>query len=197
MYMAGFGFYRGSIANSVSILPPRPQALIASYRSPTPNISYWHRPHTSKKELPIVFLHGIGVGLYPYMQLLREVNMGRRHEDGMIGIVAVEMLPISSRISPPLPQKEDMCRQLECVLDSHGFDNFVLVSHSSVTPSLQVEHGDSFDIQIWLGDQCPSIEDSRAWPSNFLSHPCGSRFNTVASTRCGVQLCERCLSCSD
>ncbi|KAK5436177.1 hypothetical protein LTR34_001806 [Exophiala xenobiotica] len=128
--LGGFDFYRGSIANSISIIPPRPQALMASYRSPTPNLSYWHRPHTSQKELPIVFLHGIGVGLYPYMQLLKEVNVGRRDEDGMIGILAVEILPISSRICHPLPRKENMCQQLESVLDSHGFDKFILVSHS-------------------------------------------------------------------
>lgn len=135
MYVHGFDFYRGSIANSVGIVPPRPQALIAGHRSPNQHMSYWYLPHTAPKELPVVFLHGIGVGLWPYMQLLKEVNIGRREEDGKIGILAVEILPISSRITTPVPQKDELCDRLRSILHHHGFDDFVLVSHSSVIPS--------------------------------------------------------------
>ena len=137
MSVLGFDFYRGSIAHSVSIIPPRPQALVATHHSPSHNMSYWYHPHTSQKELPIVFLHGIGVGLYPYMQLLKEVNMGRRNDDGKIGILAVEILPISSRITAPVSRKEDMCHQLRSVLHYHGIENFILVSHSLVIPSIK------------------------------------------------------------
>lgn len=132
MSILGFNFFRGSIAHSVGIIPPRPQALVATHRSPSHNMSYWYRPHTSHKELPIVFIHGIGVGLYPYMQLLKEVNMSRRDEDGKIGILAVEILPISSRITAPVPRKEDMCHRFRSVLRYHGIKTFVLVSHSLV-----------------------------------------------------------------
>lgn len=129
----GFDFYRGSITHSISVIPPRPQAFIARHRSPGHDLSYWYYPHTSQKELPVVFFHGIGAGLYPYMQLLKEVNQGRRHEDGKIGILAVEILAISSRITPPVLRKEDMCQQLELILRHHGFEKFVLVSHSLVS----------------------------------------------------------------
>jgi hypothetical protein len=78
----------------------------------------------------MVFIHGIGVGLYPYMQLLKEVNMGRRDEDGKIGILAVEILPISSRITAPVLRKEELCHQFRFVLRYHGIENFILVSHS-------------------------------------------------------------------
>ncbi|KEF56184.1 uncharacterized protein A1O9_07765 [Exophiala aquamarina CBS 119918] len=130
MCVHGFHFYRGSIAHSISIMPPRPQALTTTHRSPNRNMSYWYQPHTSQKELPIVFLHGIGVGLYPYMPLLKEVNMCRQNEDGKIGILAVEILAISSRITATAPRKEDMCNQLRSVLRYHGIERFVLVSHS-------------------------------------------------------------------
>lgn len=141
MYINGFDFYRGSITNSLRIIPPRPQVLVASHRSPSQEMSYWHRPHTSQTELPIVFLHGIGVGLYPYIQLLKDVNMGRRDEDGMIGILAIEILPISSRLTAPLARKEDICRQLGCIIDYHGFDQFirygsVISTHLLKTPEL-------------------------------------------------------------
>ncbi|EXJ89966.1 hypothetical protein A1O3_03033 [Capronia epimyces CBS 606.96] len=130
MYVNGFDFYRGSIAVSMGTIPPRPQALIATSRSPSHDMSYWYRPQTSQKELPVVFLHGIGVGLYPYMQLLKEVNMGRRDEDGNIGILAVEILSISSRITTPVPRREELCHRLRSILHHHGIDRFVLVSHS-------------------------------------------------------------------
>lgn len=114
----------------MKILPPRPHAFIASNRSPSNNLSYWYQAHTSSKDLPILFLHGIGVGLYPYMEFLKELNQGRREEDGRIGILAVEILCISSRLTSPMLPKDEMCSQLREILQRHGFDRFVLVSHS-------------------------------------------------------------------
>jgi hypothetical protein len=77
-----------------------------------------------------LFLHGIGVGLYPYMEFLKELNQARGKEDGTIGIIAVEILSISSRLTSPMLRKDDMCLQLRTILDYHRFDRFVLVSHS-------------------------------------------------------------------
>ena len=127
-----FAWYRSSIRTCLTMIPPRPYALLVSNKSPTPGASYWYRPHTSKKELPILFLHGIGVGLYPYMEFLKELNQGRSREDGDIGIIAVELLSISSRLTSAAPRKEMMCDQLRTILDRHKFEKFVLVSHSSV-----------------------------------------------------------------
>lgn len=93
-------------------------------------MSHWYRPHTSKTELPILFLHGIGVGLYPYMELLKELNQGRHKEDGDIGIIAVEILSISSRLTSPILPRAEMCRQLREILDYHQYHKFVMVSHS-------------------------------------------------------------------
>ena len=81
----GFHFYRSSIAHSVGIFPPRPQTFVASQCSPALSLTYWYRPHTSRTELPILFIHGIGVGLFPYIDLLKELNEGRRTSDGEIG----------------------------------------------------------------------------------------------------------------
>jgi hypothetical protein len=116
--------------HSVRIFPPRPQTFIASHRSPAQDITYWYRPHTSRKESPIVFFHGIGVGLYPYVRFLNELNQGRGVEDGNIGILAIEILPISSRITPAILGKKEMCQQIRAILCHHGVEKFVLVSHS-------------------------------------------------------------------
>lgn len=125
-----FRFYRASVSHSMTILPPRPHAFVASQRSPSQAISYWYRPHTSTTKLPILFLHGIGVGLYPYKEFLKEVNQGRCEEGGQVGILAVEILCISSRLTSPMLPKAEMCRQLRDILDQHQFHKFVLVSHS-------------------------------------------------------------------
>lgn len=132
MRLHHFHHYRASHRHFFDVFPLRPQSLLETRQSPAKNLTYWYRPHTSRAKSPIVFLHGIGVGLYPYMEYLKELNQGYREEDGVIGILAVEMLPISSRITSPLPRKQEMCQQLQSILKHHGFQRFVLVSHSYV-----------------------------------------------------------------
>lgn len=69
------------------------------------------------------------------MEFLKEVNQGRREEDGQVGVLAVEILSISSRLTSLIPPKAEMCRQLRGILDQHGFEEFVVVTHSYVSPS--------------------------------------------------------------
>ncbi|RMD41346.1 hypothetical protein DV735_g3803, partial [Chaetothyriales sp. CBS 134920] len=108
-----------------------PHALIGARQSASENLSYWYQPHTSPNELPILFLHGIGVGLFPYMGFLTEINRGRdEKKDGKIGILAVEILPISSRVTTAMFRKDDLCDQLRGILHRHGFDRFVVMGHS-------------------------------------------------------------------
>ena len=130
LYWHKFRHHRASTAKTLAIFPPRPYLFAASNRSSADSLSYWYRPNTSRTELPILFLHGIGVGLYPYMQFLKELNSVPRKSDGDIGILAIEILPISSRITSPIVRKEVMCEQIRNVLRQQGIDQFVLVSHS-------------------------------------------------------------------
>jgi hypothetical protein len=104
--------------------------LIGTYRSPAPGLSYWSRPHTSGSKLPVVFLHGIGIGLYPYVNFLAELNQQNADGDGDIGIIAVEILNISFRVTNGTLGKDEFCRQLLTILQHHGYDQFVLISHS-------------------------------------------------------------------
>ena len=125
-----FQWYHTSLKKSLALMPPRPYVLLASNRSLAADTSYWYLPHTSKTEAPVLFLHGIGVGLYPYMEFLKELNEGRPHGDGDVGIIAIEILPVSSRITSTALRKEAMCSQIWTILDHHGFKEFVLASHS-------------------------------------------------------------------
>ena len=66
----GFHFHRTSFLRFFNIFPFRPQTLLTTHRSPAKHTTYWHRPHTSTTKLPVVFIHGIGIGLYPYTNSL-------------------------------------------------------------------------------------------------------------------------------
>lgn len=128
----GFLLHRTHIRSSLAIFPPRPASLFTQKISVAPDLSYWYRPHTSKTRLPILFIHGIGIGLYPYTKWLAEINTQdpQAATDGEIGIIAVELMPVSFRLTGTIIDPGEICRQINMILDRHGFDKVVLASHS-------------------------------------------------------------------
>jgi hypothetical protein len=107
--------------------------VLTAYRSPARHLTYWHRRHTSKKRLPVLFIHGIGVGLYPYTNFLRDLNKELergRTADNKVGIIALEVMPVSSRITHPALEKDVMIMEIMEIIRYHGWSKFVLVSHS-------------------------------------------------------------------
>jgi len=131
-----FDFRRTSLLRFPTVFPFRPLALLSPYRSPTKTLTYWHHPHTSKTKLPILFIHGIGIGLYPYVNFLAELNVDSKTagSDGELGIIAVEIMPVGFRITGEALQKEEMCQEIQCILKAHKWEKFVLVSHSWAFP---------------------------------------------------------------
>nr|OQN98179.1 hypothetical protein B0A51_18948 [Rachicladosporium sp. CCFEE 5018] len=131
----GFVHYRTGL-DGPWVLPPRPATLYASHVSPVKDLSYWCRPHTSKTRPPVVFLHGIGIGLLPHVNFLREldrqfpVESSDKYSDGQVGLLALEILPISSRLTSPILGRAQFLSQLTTVINAHGYDKFVLVAHS-------------------------------------------------------------------
>ncbi|KAK5109847.1 hypothetical protein LTR62_006454 [Meristemomyces frigidus] len=132
-----YGFsYTATKASSLRIFPPRPLAAVAvGKKSPVEDLSYWRKAHTSKTRMPVVFIHGIGVGLHPYVEwfheLDRSLNAGRP-KDNQVGILAIEILQISTRLTEkPVLSRSDFLTQITKILDhEHGYQRFVLVSHS-------------------------------------------------------------------
>lgn len=135
MWRRGFA-YRRTPVGSPWVFPPRPATLLTSWEaSPVKTLSYWYRPHTSKTRAPVLFLHGVGLGLQPYVPFLHQLDerLNDGHgakDDGRVGILAVEILPISSRLTAPMLPRAEFNAQLTRVLDAHGFERFVLVGHS-------------------------------------------------------------------
>lgn len=107
------------------VFPPRPVAALApSLASPSDRLSYWYRPAAHETTLPIVFLHGIGIGMYPYVNFLSELP-------ATSSILALEILPISMRLTRTnILAKSEFLRQFREILDHLKIDRFVLVGHS-------------------------------------------------------------------
>ncbi|KAG5644410.1 hypothetical protein DXG03_008577 [Asterophora parasitica] len=110
--------------------PPRPLlSLISRNADLTPDIllPYWYRPHRSTTELPIVFLHGIGIGLHPYLPFIRDTIA----QSPDIGILLVEFLPISMHMTThPVPPAPLIASALNNILDSLNIPRVVVVAHS-------------------------------------------------------------------
>jgi pimeloyl-ACP methyl ester carboxylesterase len=139
---SGFQYYAQPRNTWSEVFPPRFQTLVSRRRSPVDGIGYWYRPHEAGADtLPLLFIHGIGVGLWSYIKFLLEIN-SKRFGEKKVGIIAVEILPISFRMTgAPLDRKEFL-EQITRILDQHDWTRFVLTSHSygSVLTTHLVKH---------------------------------------------------------
>ena len=82
--------------------------------------------------------------MYTYVKFLAELNRSdarssdqyfdesslRNTDDGDIGIIAIEIMPISFRITRAMPDRETIIQEIHQILQHHGWDKFILVSHS-------------------------------------------------------------------
>ena len=128
LLLSGYQHYRLPLTRQLSSLPLRPLSLMALHRSPSQAMSYWYLPHTSATHLPILFIHGIGVGLYPYVPFLRELQR-LNHQLG-IGTIALEVAPICSRISPPFTSSLETPYEIQSILEHHKWSRCMIISHS-------------------------------------------------------------------
>jgi hypothetical protein len=139
----GFGLF--PTAGWFSVFPGRPHMLLSRSHSPAHDLSYWYRPHKSKTKRPIVFLHGIGIGVYPYIPFLSEVVA----TDPDIGIIVVEYMPISMRICHHALASSEFCRQVLQILTRHDIHKFVLIAHSYGTfQATHLLHSPHFSTRI-------------------------------------------------
>ncbi|EWZ97467.1 hypothetical protein FOWG_01933 [Fusarium oxysporum f. sp. lycopersici MN25] len=125
----GFDFHRRPRSSALGIFPPRPQELFPGPKSPSTRLSYWHRPHTAEDKLPVVFFHGIGIGLWTYVRFLAGLHK-TGDGNGSVGVIALEILPISFRLTPAILDKAEFLAHMTSILEHHCWRKFALVSHS-------------------------------------------------------------------
>ncbi|KAJ7253331.1 hypothetical protein B0H12DRAFT_1017571 [Mycena haematopus] len=107
--------------------PPRPLLYLFSKPGVTPHFPYWyHPPRAGESKIPILFLHGIGIGLYPYVPLFRELLRA----DPTRSIVLVEILPISFRMTGPMPPRRTTLDAINNILEDLSISKVTLAAHS-------------------------------------------------------------------
>ncbi|KFZ12024.1 hypothetical protein V501_04422 [Pseudogymnoascus sp. VKM F-4519 (FW-2642)] len=132
---AGFHFHRTSLSRFFTLFPFRPQTILTTKRSPAKYTTYWHRPHTSTTHLPVLFIHGIGIGLYPYVPFLSDINSAKDLPSGdgaggQIGVIALEIHPVSFRLTHAPLSPAVLCAEIASILNQHGYSRVVLATHS-------------------------------------------------------------------
>ncbi|KAF5690981.1 alpha beta hydrolase fold family [Fusarium circinatum] len=125
----GFDFHRRPRSSALRVFPPRPQELFPGPKSPSTRLSYWHRAHTAEDKLPVVFFHGIGIGLWTYVRFLAGLHK-TGDGNGSVGVIALEILPISFRLTPAILDKAEFLAHMTSILERHCWHKFALVSHS-------------------------------------------------------------------
>jgi len=118
------GFRHYSNSRLPISFPLRPLTIFS--RRTRASLPFWYRPHRSETKLPILFLHGIGIGLHPYVPFLQDLIA----QDPEVGIVAIEFLPLSSRITGPVLSRSDNCLAISEILISLNISRVVVASHS-------------------------------------------------------------------
>jgi pimeloyl-ACP methyl ester carboxylesterase len=133
MMWYSFQFHRLALSRSFSSFPFRLLAPFSKHRSPAKHPSYWHRPHTSHTRLPVLFIHGIGIGLHTYLAFFHEFNRMSAVDaprNGQTGLIALEIMPISFRITHTALDKTSQCAEIMMILKKHRWTKVVLVAHS-------------------------------------------------------------------
>ncbi|KAL1592244.1 hypothetical protein SLS60_011321 [Paraconiothyrium brasiliense] len=120
---SGFSFYRQPRVKFMKSFPLRPLTLFAPKQSASPNFSYFYRPHKSTTHRPIVFIHGLGIGLAIYIPFFLMLPKD-------IGILAIEVLPISSRITEAGVLPADQVREIGDIITQQNIDSFVFMGNS-------------------------------------------------------------------
>jgi pimeloyl-ACP methyl ester carboxylesterase len=126
-----FQFNRLSLQKTLACLPFRFLAPFAAQQSPAEHTSYWHREHTSETRLPVLFLHGIGVGLHTYLPFFKEFAASDSQTPAdQIGMIAIEIMSINSRMTHAALCKQQQMDEIVAILDKHSWKEFVIVAHS-------------------------------------------------------------------
>ncbi|KAF9053419.1 hypothetical protein BJ165DRAFT_1447444 [Panaeolus papilionaceus] len=121
LFRLGFRHYTPSEPGYSLCFPPRPILYLFSRTAPRGiKVPFWYRPHRTSTKHPLIFIHGIGIGLFPYIPFLNSVTQG---DDKDVGVVIPELLPISMHMTRhTVPPRPDILRTLTLIVESIQID---------------------------------------------------------------------------
>ncbi|PVH90175.1 hypothetical protein DM02DRAFT_722590 [Periconia macrospinosa] len=123
LLLSGFSFYRQPRSMFLRTFPFRPLTLFSPKVSASPHLSYFCRPHKSKTHRPIVFIHGLGIGVSIYIPFFLMLPKD-------VGILGIEFLPVTSHITDGMPVADDLVRDIRDVISQQMTSDFVFVGNS-------------------------------------------------------------------
>lgn len=89
------------------------------------------RKATRSSNLPIVFLHGLGIGLGQYYAFIRHL---KNHQDGVIVLIQPNISAlIWHKHYLNVPNRVEQVRAIKSVMGKNGFDKATILSHSNGT----------------------------------------------------------------
>ncbi|KAF3919753.1 hypothetical protein ABW20_dc0108078 [Dactylellina cionopaga] len=123
-------YHRRSFSTFFSSFPFRLETVFTSHKTPVTTTAYWSRPHRSKTHKPILYIHGIGIGLHPYVEMLN--TLASTLPD--VGILILEIDPVCSRICAPMLKRAEMLEEILTILSAPAhktsYESFVLAANS-------------------------------------------------------------------
>jgi hypothetical protein len=119
MLYNSFYFYCTSLGRFFTLFPLRPLTVLSIYRSPVEYLIYWYRPHLSKNRLPVLFIHGISIRLYLFTNFLYDLKLVSR-DDTEVGIIALEIIPVSSCITYTVLGKDVIVREIRAIVKHYS-----------------------------------------------------------------------------
>ncbi|GIM02000.1 hypothetical protein Vretimale_6706 [Volvox reticuliferus] len=119
----GMRFYTYGLPATPVTATETPPAAAASAAAPTQRANSVGK-NDGGADAPVLFLHGVGLGLLPYLNfLLRLSSLGRP-------AVAVEVRHLSMRLCTEVPEEDEIVERIAGALQHHGVRQVHVVAHS-------------------------------------------------------------------
>ncbi|KAL9596525.1 MAG: hypothetical protein Q9219_005746 [cf. Caloplaca sp. 3 TL-2023] len=122
-----YHLHRRPLAKFFHEFPLRPHSLFSRHITPARKLTYYHHRGTSTNRIPVVLIHGVGIGLHTYMRLMSEFSSAA---NGTIDFIALEIMPISFRLTHAPMRQDEICAEILAILEHHGYKSFVLIGQS-------------------------------------------------------------------
>lgn len=147
--------------NTSTVLPPKNDETVK-----LKNIAYFYResPSTQEKKTPLVFLHGIGIGVICYAEFVHQLSKLDRP------VFLVELPYVAMHMVDYVPTASETVEEIQVMLNCFGYEKAVFVSHSLGT-----------GVSSWIMNIAPELIGGLVMidPICFLLHYHNVAFNFV------------------